>query len=335
MSLEVYKKWKEQQDKAAAKKAEQDKLRQRTRNQGIAEQYGARYNPGDTITFGTGVTYNPQTGGYSFGSGQFGYDPTKNISRIGNVGISGELDPNAVLQMGQQDYDAAEALIQSYMDRYNEMYSQFVESQSPEGFAVGSDGAYFTNNSEFEEWAKKTDPELYKNLQPHLSGREDDPESNQAFIKTAYDNAVKRLGLESSGPYSQMLKGQWEEMQTGYQPTTEVTPEQLNEYKQRMAQRYGSEYLAPGNGQPSAQQPTTPQKPATPQEPQQPSTPAQPEETGFDWKSLYDELSKSFTSLAQQPPKQKREQIGSFQAYTPQTFRQTYQSSTPYSGKGA
>lgn len=244
MALEQYLAWKEKEEARKAEEAKRAASRTSFENRELATQLGIREQIGGGFLFDNGVTYDPTSGGYSIGT-SFGYDPTKNISRIGNIGYEGELDPRIAMQMKQEDYDAVSATLDEYMNKFGDYYSSHVENSGNYGIVTpfysskdsGADLTQYGSSTEhidtILEQLKKDDPELYAQVSPFVGKRESDQQ--KSFTKLVYDRVAGNLEDPYTEAYSELLKGQFAGATAGFKSSR--TDEDWNQIYQKQDQQ--------------------------------------------------------------------------------------------------
>ena len=217
MGLAEYKAWKEKQDKLKEEQTRWTNAKQSQSLRDFTSQYGGEIDPDNFINFGNGLRYNPETGGYNVGGSSFGYDPTKNISSIGNIGFEGELDPRIASDMTDADYESVLSEIEKYSKEFEQYYTDYINKNKAYSVTTSTSGEQTANSAvhidTIKEALKKDNPELYEKVAPFVGTRED--EQQKAYLKKVYDLAAGRVKEPYSESYSSMLKNQWTEANKG------------------------------------------------------------------------------------------------------------------------
>lgn len=283
------------------------------------------------VTLDNGLKYDPDTGEtvlYRDDQLLYKYDPVSRKTRYGGNEFAGKLDPRILDSITEADYGKA------FEDSFNNPYVQGQLAKIERNpFIVGSEADVYG-----DAYAEKKYESAFKPLQGTI----------QAYsMAQAYEDAVKRF--QGTSLFDEL--GSMDFSTPKYSGNPIGSPEQLKAIEDNPNLSPEVKAAILGKSTPQA----APNKPVFGGDPSRPYSYAnqQQQPAGIppdlqdklkeqtkspDWSKLYDQISGYYTDLQKKQAlgtPQKREQIGSFQQYSPTISRrqQSYTSSTPYSTK--
>lgn len=257
------------------------------------------------VTLDNGYKYNRKTGetifdGKDSKSPVYRYDPTRNRTTYNGTEFTGRYDPYAIASITGEDYDAAYKNYEApYLDKeINKLEKNpFITSEKNVNDAFGPVSSTL----------------------------------NRLSFGHAYDAARKRM--EGPGFFDEIKDYDFDSLEQPPQETADQFLAKNPNLSPQLQERVRTQFQVANNFQNN----TGAYGPSQVQTPSQPTVstqvePTQPDQP--DWQSLYDQLKQMMGNNQQQAAPKQRQQIGSFVQYGPGSgSRQSYQSSTPYSGK--
>jgi hypothetical protein len=288
------------------------------------------------VDLNNGMKYNPETGetylkGKEANTYDYWYNPKTSQTTYGGKQFSGKLDPRILDSIGEDAWTSA------YDSSFNnpDIQAQLAKIEK-NPFIVGSEYANYG-----DAYAEKKYGAAFKPIQEQL---------DRLALSQAYSTAQK--GFSGQSFFDELAGHNFSEPapagDANYRTPEQITNIQNNpnlspEVKAALLGQQ-TETQAPQKSGDMVGIPTPVQEPAqsiTPQQPTSPQAPTAPQQPqGPDWGALYEQISGYFTELQNKQSlgtPQKREQIGSFQQFSPtvSSRQQSYTSSAPYSSKGS
>lgn len=326
----------------------------------------------NSVDLGGGYNLNALEG-YLTNNDGYSYSTKENFTKIGDSKYKGYFDSDIMSQIGDDEWTKAYDSNRSYLDtalgaedeegnRSGGSIDQWIESEYLKNLTK--------HGGQYNDAVDIDGDRLFKSIGVDDQYKEVFDFYNQNVLEDAYLSAYNRLNPNAQaqkgftnrlhGTGAEILNQDWSSLFK--LPQQEGTPD-MDAYRQYMYQKTGdTRYMQPLE-QPVTSQPQKSTSPAYSDKPysvanqtpsvmpntsqpatQQPSTPAQStsmQPESLDWKGLYDQLSEYVTNLSapskQATSKNPANQLVNNYDYAPAATynKSSYQSSTPYSGKGA